>query len=103
MDQEKIKSDARDAINQSQKEYYLREQLKAIKKELDNYLAVIDGEEHDFYHQFNKIESLKNVVVLYDGSKAIGCGAFKKLQGLIPMKTVRDLQLIGAEGQYGLG
>ncbi|MFC1843093.1 endopeptidase La [Candidatus Dependentiae bacterium] len=32
--QEKIKSDARDSINQSQKEYYLREQLKAIKKEL---------------------------------------------------------------------
>jgi len=32
--QEKIKSDARESINQSQKEYYLREQLKAIKKEL---------------------------------------------------------------------
>jgi len=32
--QEKIKSNARESINQSQKEYYLREQLKAIKKEL---------------------------------------------------------------------
>jgi len=32
--QEKIKSDARESINESQKEYYLREQLKAIKKEL---------------------------------------------------------------------
>lgn len=32
--QDKIRSATRDAMNQSQKEYYLREQLKAIKKEL---------------------------------------------------------------------
>lgn len=32
--QEKIKCNARESINNSQKEYYLREQLKAIKKEL---------------------------------------------------------------------
>lgn len=32
--QEKIRNSTRDQMNQSQKEYYLREQLKAIKKEL---------------------------------------------------------------------
>lgn len=32
--QEKIRSSARESMNQSQKEYYLREQLKAIKQEL---------------------------------------------------------------------
>lgn len=32
--QEKIMNDARESMNQSQKEYYLREQLKAIKREL---------------------------------------------------------------------
>jgi len=32
--QEKIKNRARDSMNKSQKEFYLREQLKAIKKEL---------------------------------------------------------------------
>lgn len=32
--QEQIRNHAREAMNQSQKEYYLREQLKAIKKEL---------------------------------------------------------------------
>ena len=32
--QEKIKHSARDAINKSQREYYLREQLRAIQKEL---------------------------------------------------------------------
>ena len=41
--QEKIKNDARESINQSQKEYYLREQLKAIKKELgENDLEEIE-------------------------------------------------------------
>ncbi len=32
--QEKIQTDARESINKSQREYYLREQLKAIQKEL---------------------------------------------------------------------
>lgn len=32
--QEKIRNNARDSMNQSQKEFFLREQLKAIKKEL---------------------------------------------------------------------
>lgn len=32
--QERVKNNARESINKSQKEYYLREQLKAIKKEL---------------------------------------------------------------------
>ena len=32
--QEKVRNDAREAMNKAQKEYYLREQLKAIKQEL---------------------------------------------------------------------
>lgn len=44
--QEKIQSNTRDSINKSQKEYYLREQLRAIQKEL--------GEEDE-----SDIESLK--------------------------------------------
>jgi ATP-dependent Lon protease len=45
--QEKIRNDARDAMNKSQKEYYLREQLKAIKKELGED----DAEEIDSMRQ----------------------------------------------------
>jgi len=43
--QERIKNQARDSMNQSQKEFYLREQLKAIKKELGE-------EDHDEVEQF---------------------------------------------------
>ncbi len=44
---------------------------------LDKELAVRDGDEHEFYHQFNSIESLKNCVVCYVGETPAGCGAFK--------------------------
>lgn len=45
--------------------------------ELDRYLATTDGDEHAFYAQYNQSDSLKYVVVAYDGEQAIGCGAIK--------------------------
>jgi len=50
--QERIKHNARESMNNAQKEYYLREQLKAIKKELGEEDAEIEGLRE-------KIESLK--------------------------------------------
>jgi GNAT superfamily N-acetyltransferase len=47
--------------------------------ELDAYLKVTDGEDHEFYNQFNSLEKIKNVVIAYQDNQAIGCGAFKKL------------------------
>ncbi|WP_198342463.1 GNAT family N-acetyltransferase [Polaribacter sp. SA4-12] len=49
-----------------------------LVKELDAYLKVMDGDEHDFYNQFNNIDVLKNVVVIYADEVAVGCGAIKK-------------------------
>ena len=49
-----------------------------LVKDLDAYLKVTDGDEHEFYNQFNSIESLNNVVVVYANNKAVGCGAFKE-------------------------
>lgn len=48
-----------------------------LVKELDAYLKVTDGDEHEFYNQFNGIESLNHVVVAYQNQEPIGCGAFK--------------------------
>lgn len=45
---------------------------------LDEDLAIRDGDEHDFYHQYNGIENLDCVIVIYHGDQAIGCGAIKK-------------------------
>lgn len=44
---------------------------------LDGELAERDGEEHDFYHQFNAIDDIKYAVVAYRDSKPVGCGAIK--------------------------
>ena len=46
--------------------------------ELDAYLKVTDGEDHEFYNQFNGLDNIKNVVIAYQDNKAAGCGAFKK-------------------------
>lgn len=57
-----------------------------LVKELDAYLKTTDGDEHDFYNQFNNIDVLRNVVLVYVDTKinatplkiAVGCGAIKK-------------------------
>lgn len=51
--------------------------IKLVKK-LDAYLKTTDGDEHDFYNQFNHIDVLKNIVVIYSDKIAVGCGAIKK-------------------------
>ena len=49
-----------------------------LVKELDAYLKITDRDEHDFYNQFNHIDVLKNIVVIYFNEIAVGCGAIKK-------------------------
>jgi GNAT superfamily N-acetyltransferase len=45
---------------------------------LDADLAIRDGEDTAFYSQFNKINSIRYVVVAYDHGKPLGCGAIKE-------------------------
>lgn len=52
--------------------------FRDLVKWLDQELADRDGEDHAFYHQFNTIEALKHVVVLYKNDVPVGCGAIKK-------------------------
>lgn len=47
--------------------------------ELDAYLKITDEDEHDFYNQYNNIDVIKYVVVVYINNIAVGCGAIKKL------------------------
>ncbi|RZK92017.1 MAG: GNAT family N-acetyltransferase [Pedobacter sp.] len=44
---------------------------------LDKDLAIRDGEEHAFYAQFNKVDTLKEVVVAYQNETPVACGAIK--------------------------
>lgn len=48
-----------------------------LVKELDAFLKITDEDDHDFYNQFNNIDVIKQVVVVYKDEKPVGCGALK--------------------------
>lgn len=49
-----------------------------LVKFLDAYLAEKDGDEHSFYAQYNKLDALNHVVLVYENDIALGCGAIKE-------------------------
>lgn len=51
--------------------------IKLVKL-LDLDLAIRDGEDHSFYAQFNKTDSIKHVIVVYKNNIPLGCGAIKE-------------------------
>ena len=48
-----------------------------LVKLLDAELAEIDGDEHVFYAQLNKTDTIKHVIVAYEKEKPISCGAIR--------------------------
>jgi len=46
--------------------------------QLDAYLRVLDGDDHEFYAQFNKTSLLKNALLVYEDAIAVGIGAYKE-------------------------
>jgi len=52
-----------------------------LVRALDSELAIIDGEEHSFYSQFNKIDNIRYVVIAYQDDEPVGCGAMKDYEG----------------------
>jgi putative acetyltransferase len=52
--------------------------FQSLVRLLDEYLAEKDGAEHSYYAQFNKLDKIRHVVVVYNDEEPIGCGAFKQ-------------------------
>ena len=50
----------------------------SLVAQLDTLLAELDGEEHAFYNSLNKIDTIKNAIVVYDNDKPIACGAIRE-------------------------
>jgi putative acetyltransferase len=53
------------------------EDFRRLVTALDRELAIRDGDEHAFYSQFNKLDTIKHAVVVYLDGKAVGCGAIR--------------------------
>lgn len=48
-----------------------------LVKLLDADLAVRDGDDHAFYHQYNGIADIKYAIVAYENDAPLSCGAIK--------------------------
>ena len=45
--------------------------------QLDAYLRILDGDDHLFYAQLNKTDSIKHVMVVYQNGEPVGWGAIR--------------------------
>ncbi|SEN09464.1 Acetyltransferase (GNAT) family protein [Chryseobacterium taichungense] len=52
--------------------------FQSLVKLLDADLAVRNGEAQAFFDQFNKLDTIKNCIVVYINEVPAACGAFKK-------------------------
>ena len=52
--------------------------FRALVKQLDAFLAITDGDDHDFYNQYNKLDLIKHVVLIYVDNEPLACGAIKQ-------------------------
>lgn len=65
------------------------EDFRDLVKLLDADLAVRNGEDQAFYNQFNKIDMIKNCIVVYIDEIPAACGAFKKFEeGTVEIKRM---------------
>ena len=70
-----------------------------LVKQLDADLAERDGNEHAFYHQFNKIDMIKHAVVLYENNVPVGCGAIKEyMPGSMEVKRMYTMPVVRGKG-----
>ncbi len=75
------------------------EDFRALVVLLDAHLAVTDEDEHDFYHQYNGLEDIKHVVVLYDEDQPLACGAFKAYaDGVVEIKRMFTVEAARGQG-----
>jgi putative acetyltransferase len=63
--------------------------FQLLVHQLDRYLMGVNGDSHDFFDQFNKIDNIKHVVVLYQDGQPAGCGAIKEYEpGVMEVKRM---------------
>ena len=67
--------------------------------QLDNLLAEMDGRDHDFYDQFNKIDKIKHVAVAYFDELPVACGAIKEFD----IETMEIKRMFTVDSHRGKG
>lgn len=67
--------------------------------QLDQLLADLDGRDHDFYNQYNKIDKIKHVVVAFSGGIPVACGAIKEFD----FETMEVKRMFTTDSHRGKG
>lgn len=63
--------------------------FQRLVAELDKDLAIRDGDEHAFFAQFNKTDTIKHVVMASENEIPVGCGALKEYEpGIMEIKRM---------------
>ena len=63
--------------------------FKDLVARLDNYLGVVDGEQHAYYDKFNQIDTLNHVIVGYEDGEVVACGALREMgAGVMEVKRM---------------
>ena len=70
-----------------------------LVRELDYYLALMDGEDHSFFAQYNQLNDIKNCIILFCDGVAVSCGAYK----IYDNKTVEIKRMFTKEDYRGKG
>jgi len=70
-----------------------------LVKELDAFLAVTDGDDHDFYNQYNKLDHIKYVIIGYIDEVPVACGAIKQFDA----KTMEIKRMFTSKKSRGKG
>lgn len=70
----------------------------ALVQALDLELAQRDGSEHAFYAPYNTIGAIRHVVIAYEGTRALRCGAIKTLDDTaMEVKRIPMVQTLTAK------
>ena len=69
--------------------------------ELDLYLAEIDGEDHSFYAQYNKLDAIKNCIIIYIYMNPLLAALIKnmmtkpsKLKECLPKNSIEEKDML---------
>jgi GNAT superfamily N-acetyltransferase len=54
------------------------ENFRYLTGQLDQYLAKMNGSQHSFYDQFNKIHNISHCIVAIQDDQGVACGAIKE-------------------------
>jgi len=54
------------------------EDFRTLVLELEKHLSCADEKAHSMCRQFNTLDTIKHVIIVYADNKAIGCGAIRK-------------------------